>query len=318
MKKKKKISLIIPMYNVEEYLEECLNSVVNQDFGVDNIEVILIDDESTDNTVDVAKKYVDKYGFNLIINSKNSGQAISRNKGIKAATGEYIAFLDSDDMLYENNMSSLYNEAIQTDADIVVARLNSFDSKGDYGYYSDKFINKKCTTDIYHNPELLECISICSKIYKSDVIKDIEFLSNTYHEDNSFTITALFAAKKIAILPEYLYWRRFREGENKSTMQKLDYKTFNDLILNFREILKNINLQSDSIFLHKHMIKKLNNYRVTRIKKEDQRVAKKDVKLFISEMNINNMQKNRIKFFNNLYCFGAGIYGKIKNIVKKN
>lgn len=312
MKDKKKISLIIPMYNVEEYLEECLDSVVNQDYGIENIEVILIDDGSSDGTLEIAKKYVRKYGFILLINSQNSGQAISRNNGIKKASGEYIAFLDSDDMLSKNNLSSLYEEAVRTDADIVVARLNSFDSKGEYGYYSDKFIKERKVTNIYDSPELLDCISICSKLYKADVIKNVEFLSNTYHEDNSFTMTALFEAKKIAIYPEYLYLRRYREGENKSTMQKLNYKTFNDLILNFRETLKNVVSYSNLSFLYKHMIKKLNNYMVTRVKKEDYKRAKKDIKKFVSEIDTSNFQKKRLEIFNGIYCFVANVYGRIK------
>lgn len=312
MTDKKKISLIIPMYNVEEYLEECLDSVVNQDYGVENIEVILIDDGSSDGTLEIAKRYASKYGFILLINSQNSGQAISRNNGIKKASGEYIAFLDSDDMLSENNLSSLYEEAIRTDADIVVARLNSFDSKGEYGYYSDKFINERKVTNIYNSPKLLDCISICSKLYKTNVIKNVEFLSNTYHEDNSFTMTALFEAKNIAIYPEYLYLRRYREGENKSTMQKLNYKTFNDLILNFNETLKNVDSDSNLTFLYKHMIKKLNNYMITRVKKEDYNKAKDDIKKFISGIDINGLQKNRLKIFNALYCFSATVYGRIK------
>ena len=117
---KAKISVIIPMYNVEEFLNECLDSVVNQDYGLENMEVILIDDGSTDQTMSIAKAYAKKYGFILLQNAENSGQAISRNRGIKKATGLYTVFLDSDDMLYSNALSHLYQEAMKTEAELVI------------------------------------------------------------------------------------------------------------------------------------------------------------------------------------------------------
>lgn len=318
MKKKKKISLIIPMYNVEEYLEECLDSVVNQDFGIENVEVVLIDDCSKDMTNKIAREYADKYGFTLIINEKNSGLAISRNKGIKYASSDYIVFLDSDDLLPSNALSILYENVTVNNADMAIARLKAFDSKGEYGYYTDKYIKSNEVTNIYKKHDLINCMSVCSKIYKSEKVKNTEFIPKTYHEDNFFTIVQLFSASIIVTIPDYLYLRRYREGENKSIMQCLDYKTFNDLILNFRRALTTIKSTQNINFLYYCMIRKLNNYRVTKLNKEDRKRAKKDIKLFISDMKLNSVQKNRIKIFNTLYCFSVSVYGKIKNIVKKN
>lgn len=306
---KAKISIIIPMYNVADYIEECLDSVVNQDYGIENIETILIDDGSSDDTLKKVDKYVQKYNFILIKNAVNSGQAVSRNKGIAKATGEYIAFLDSDDILYKNNLSRLYEELKKNEAELVMAKLNSFNSKGEYGYYSDKYINDYKLTDIYQTPSLLNCISICSKLYKSSLIKNIKFLANTFHEDNSFTLEVLFNAKKIMICPEYLYYRRIREDENnKSTMQKLDYKTFNDLLLNYKEVLNNIKETNNIDFLYKHMITKLTNYLVVHVKKEDIKKAKNSISTFIDSL----PKKNYLKFYYQLYYLMASIYGKVK------
>ena len=311
--KKEKISLIIPMYNVENYIEECLYSIINQDYGIQNIEVILIDDCSSDKTIEKVRKYIQKYNFILIENKKNSGQAISRNKGIARATGKYIAFLDSDDILYKNNLSDLYHEIIKNDADLVMARLNSFNSKGEYGYYSDKYINEYKTTNIYESPNLLNCISICSKLYKTSLIKNINFLEKTFHEDNSFTLETLFNAKKIVVYPEYLYYRRIREDENnKSTMQKLDYKTFNDLILNYNDVLNNIKDKNNIAFLYKHMIKKLNNYIIKHVKKEDKTKAKQSIISFINNLHLSKKQKIGFNFYNKIYYIFASLYGMVR------
>ena len=311
--KKEKISLIIPMYNVEKYIEECLDSIINQDYGIQNIEVILIDDCSGDKTIEKVRKYIQKYNFILIENKKNSGQAISRNKGIAKATGKYIAFLDSDDMLYKNNLSDLYHEIIKNDADLVMARLNSFNGKGEYGYYSDKYINEYKITNIYESPNLLNCISICSKLYKTSLIKNIKFLEKTFHEDNSFTLETLFNAKKIVVYPEYLYYRRIREDENnKSTMQKLDYKTFNDLILNYNDVLNNIQDKNNIVFLYKHMIKKLNNYIIKHVKKEDKTKAKQSIISFINDLHLSKKQKTWFKFYNKIYYIFASLYGMVR------
>ena len=310
---KEKVSIIIPMYNVENYITECLESIINQDYGIENIEVILIDDCSNDNTLKKIEKYIKKYNFILIKNRVNSGQAISRNKGIAKATGKYIAFLDSDDILYNNNLSDLYHELIKNDADLVIARLNSFNSKGEYGYYSDKYIKEYKTTNINASPNLLNCISICSKLYKTSLIKNIKFLEHTFHEDNSFTLKTLFSANKIAIYPKYLYYRRIREDEsNKSTMQKLDYKTFNDLILNYKDVLNNIQNKKNITFLYKYMIKKINNYLIRHVKKEDKTKAKKSIISFINDFYLSKKQKTWFKLYNKMYYLLAHLYGMVR------
>lgn len=310
---KEKISIIIPMYNVEMYIEECLDSVVNQDYGLQNLEVILIDDCSTDRTIEKVEKYIQKYNFILIKNKVNSGQAISRNKGVAKATGKYITFLDSDDILYKNNLSDLYYEITENNADLVIARLNSFNSKGEYGYYSDKYIKDYKVTNIYESVNLLNCISICSKIYKKDLIRNIKFLEHTFHEDNSFTLETLFNAEKIVIYPKYLYYRRIREDENnKSTMQKLDYKTFNDLILNYHDVLNNIQTKKNIIFLYKYMIKKINNYLIKHVKNEDKRKAKQTIIFFMNGFNLSKRQKLWFKFYSKFYYLLANLYGMVR------
>lgn len=292
----KKVSIIIPVYNTEEYLNDCFDSVLRQNFK--NLEVIVINDCSTDGSLDIIKKYQKEHGFILINNKNNLGLARSRNLGIKKATGDYIVFLDSDDMLYDNNIRLLLENALRYEADLVISKLNSFNSKGEYGYYSDKYIDDYFVGNLKDNKKIVNCISVCSKLYKASLIKDIKFLEGTVHEDNSFTIRAYYNACKIVIIPEHLYYRRVRENENLSIMQKLNFNTYLDLIKNYENVLKNTKQQT---FLFKFMIRKANNYVLKHVNESNVKKANQCIIDLIKEYAKTNFQKKKLICYNNLY-----------------
>ena len=112
----KKVSIIIPIYNVEEYLSQCLDSIVNQTYS--NLEVILINDGSTDNCLEICNKYINKYNWKLI-NKKNGGLSSARNAGLKEFTGDYVYFIDSDDWIKEDMIEVLVSLLENKKADIV-------------------------------------------------------------------------------------------------------------------------------------------------------------------------------------------------------
>ena len=116
-----KISVIVPIYNAELYLEQCIESVLNQTLR--DIELLLIDDGSTDNSFLICEKYKKRDNRIQLYTNKNVGQGLERNFGIKKSTGEYIAFLDSDDQYKENMLEKLYQRAIETNADMVSCRI---------------------------------------------------------------------------------------------------------------------------------------------------------------------------------------------------
>ena len=113
-----KISVIVPIYNAELYLEQCIESVLNQTLR--DIELLLIDDGSTDSSFLICEKYKKRDNRIQLYTNKNVGQGLERNFGIKKSTGEYIAFLDSDDQYKENMLEKLYQRAIETNADIAL------------------------------------------------------------------------------------------------------------------------------------------------------------------------------------------------------
>ena len=119
------ISVIVPIYNVEKYLAKCIDSIINQ--TLTNIEIILVNDGSTDNSRKIIDKYDKKDSRIKVIHKKNGGQGSARNAGLDIAKGEYIGFVDSDDWIDSNMYENLYNAAISNNADIVVCNRKVFD-----------------------------------------------------------------------------------------------------------------------------------------------------------------------------------------------
>ena len=144
MKKKFKISVIIPVYNVYDYLRETIESVVHQDIGFKNIELILMNDGSPDNSEEICLEYKEKYPDNVIyVKKENSGVSDTRNKGMDYATGEYIHFLDSDDKISKNFYRVGYNFMKKHNVKLCFYRIRQFDAKTSLHNLDWKFKGKK-------------------------------------------------------------------------------------------------------------------------------------------------------------------------------
>ncbi len=309
----KKISVIVPVYNVEEYLEECLNSIVNQTIGLKNLEVILINDGSTDNSLKIMKKFKKKYDDWILVNRENRGISISRNEGMDLATAKYIIFLDSDDYLELNALEELYKISEKTKSDITVGKINGFDSKGFYGYYFDKYIKEYQIFTLSQNKKFIKTISACSKLYKRTFINKIRFVPMLKHEDNYFTVMAYVEAKKIATLPIYCYNRRYREGEKNSIMQNLSINTFMDLVENYKAIFKKIKHNNIVVGFS---IRNFCNYVISRLKGFNQKkgkiTIKKYLKILYANNNISLLEYFYYSVYYNAYYFSANLYYKLR------
>lgn len=149
-----KISVIIPVYNDEKYLAQCLDSVLRQTYS--NLEIILVDDGSTDSTPELCEKYREKYDNIRILHKKNGGVGSSRNAGLEMATGEYILFVDHDDLLSETHIEELYNLLKKNNADIAVGNFNHFiEGKRAYGIWlkEDDYFEKTYTPEEWFTVE---------------------------------------------------------------------------------------------------------------------------------------------------------------------
>ena len=200
------ISLIIPVYNVEDYLFQCLNSVINQIEAFD--EVIIVNDGSTDHSKEICEKYVSRYKHFKLISQKNQGLSVARNRGINEASGDYIMFLDSDDYLRNDAVKILKEKLKETlfdmilfDADIFFDKTVIKSKKNIYDRSLSGLDGKVMSGEEYFAKAYPEnyIVSVCMAIYKSQLIKKekIFFPEGLYFEDNYFSFVFLEHANKI-------------------------------------------------------------------------------------------------------------------------
>lgn len=212
-KDKIEVSVIIPLFNSGEWIRECIDSVIPQMNDV-NLEIMVIDDGSSDNSVEIVQSYCDRYQNIKLYSQTHGRQGKARNTGIRKARGEYIVFLDADDVLHTGTLKLFLSQAVSDQCDFVVGIVQSFNEKTTWineGYQS--YTSKISNTDIDHFPEFLLDPSACNKMYSASFLKtkDITFPENTYCEDVGFIYTAYLLADNITILPEILHHYRGRE-----------------------------------------------------------------------------------------------------------
>lgn len=220
MKKDYKFSIIVPIYNVGKYLEETIMSVVNQTIGFENIQLILINDGSIDNSEEICLKYQKIYPENIIYyKQKNSGVSAARNKGLELATGELVNFFDGDDIWDKHAFKEVYkNYKRNKDVQIYSCKLLFFDAKKgnhplNYKYFKNKILN---VYDDYNYPQL----SISSVFFCLDLIKKYEFPKGIkYSEDTRLINEILLDEPKIMMLKKPKYYYRKRK-DSSSAIQK--------------------------------------------------------------------------------------------------
>ena len=220
MEKKKKpfVSVIIPVYNVEKYLSQCLDSVVSQ--TLENIEIIIVNDGSTDGSLKIINDYAEKDDRIIVVNQTNGGYAKAVNKGLSLASGEYVAEIDSDDYINKNMYQKLYDIACKNDIDIVVGRYAEFIGKDltfkmfPKSFVPDGYQNVKLyTKNIYEENklELLGFTAIWSAIYKRSLIVNNKITLNENvrcYNDNGFWFRTRAVASTIYYDDEIMYFYR--------------------------------------------------------------------------------------------------------------
>lgn len=225
-----KISIIVPVYNVEQYLEKCIESILNQ--TLEDIEIILIDDGATDNSSQMCDDYALRDNRIKVIHKTNGGLSDARNAGLEIATGKYIAFLDSDDWVESNTYEYLYSIIQRENADIVQC---------DYieAYNEDTKITfngniRECVYTGIEALQLLSCegwvktVVVWNKLYRKEVFDPIRFPKGKVHEDEFTTYKVLHKANKVINSNLPLIYYRQREGSimneefNEKRLHKLE------------------------------------------------------------------------------------------------
>ncbi|WP_407415907.1 glycosyltransferase family 2 protein [Methanobrevibacter sp.] len=212
-----KISVIVPCYNVEEYLEECLDSIINQ--TLEDIEIICIDDGSTDNTPEILKSYANKDNRIKLILQPNSGLSASRNVGLDNSCGEYICFIDSDDYLELTALEETYKIATKKSLDFLIFKIINFDDetrkKQRVRYFDMPYLKRIVKNKVFHYKKISEivfqlAVTATGKLYNHEFIKDMRFPEGLLFEDNVFYAQTMFSAKRMYFYDKYLYNRRVR------------------------------------------------------------------------------------------------------------
>ena len=250
-----KISIIVPVYNVEKFLNESMDSVKNQ--TLTDFECICVNDGSTDNSLEILKNYAKKDSRFKVISQENQGQGVARNKAIDLATGEYIVFLDPDDYIELNMLEVLYSTFLKTNAQVIQFDYITFNERNHkkrlvtFSRQSKKGLGHKVKPNTFFSwrdfksKKLLAEIPLAAwnKAYSTKFIKEnnIKLAPNKHGEDHIFSLGAILLADKVFYLGEALYNYRQNAGSSGNRVSDDNFAIF-DNIQYLKEFLQKHNL----------------------------------------------------------------------------
>lgn len=235
----KTFSIIVPVYNVEVYLHQCLDSLYQQVRPDD--EVILVNDGSTDDSPAICREYQQKYPNTIVVDQENAGLSAARNAGIKIAKGNYIYFMDSDDWLAPNAIRLLYDMAINKQCEVVQGGF--FYAYEKACYLDDRYIKMERDSFVLSKEEAMKELIrnkyiknfAWGKLYRADIVKRHLFPNGVYFEDSYWQHLIMDEVTNYGVLPEPLYYYRQRESGISGTfsMKNMDLLRGNELRLKF-------------------------------------------------------------------------------------
>lgn len=210
------ISVIVPIYNVEKYLDNCIESIVNQSYK--NLEIILVNDGSTDNSYKICEKWQKKDPRIILISQDNGGAASAKNRGLDQAKGTFITFVDSDDFISSEMYLQMYSFLKDNDCDIVEVEYVRYCNGDDTAIKQKDKVDK----EIFNAKQALKLLMennkirqvVWNKIYKKDMIGDIRFPDGQYIDDEYWTYKVIGNAKRIGYVKECYYY--YRQHENSA------------------------------------------------------------------------------------------------------
>ena len=294
-----KISVIIPVYNTEKYIEKCLDSIYNQ--KMKDIEIIIVNDGSKDNSDTIIQKWIEKNKENIQIKylkKENGGLSDSRNFAIPYVTGEYISFIDSDDFIDENlysNLEKYMNEKI----DLIKFKMQTVDEKGKILEKLDGQKKKKCTGEkgyekLCTNDKFLD--PACIYLYRTEFYKEnnFKYKLGAYHEDFGLTSLIILKAKSFVSTNEYgYYYLQTNNSITRNSNYEKEIKKAKDLINHYDDMIRTIENYEISN-KSKELIKR---YYTNTLILKTRELKEKDKKQYIKEIKERKLYKN-IKPYN--------------------
>ncbi len=322
------ISVIIPVYNVGEYIRQCLESIFNQTYK--DLQIIIVDDGSTDNTMNIVKEYEEKFKDCTILQQQNAGVSVARNIAFNYIKGEYTIYIDPDDFLELDMLETMHRKAENANVDIVICGFYFYYSAKDNRNYVEKY--KVDSRQVYNNYKVMELMlnyelqgQLWNKLFKSQLLKEINFKfePNRYIQDAFPVFKAIYKCSGICFVNKPLYYYRQRQS---STVHKKNEKLADDYYHAMSSIInyikdEHIRVSNKSLSIFK--VKVLSHFiaHYTNADKANSLKSFKESKY--SELNVKNKdflflkeisKEDKIK----LFLWNCGLYTMLKKIKNKS
>lgn len=242
-----KVSVIIPVYNTEKYLEDCLESVINQTLR--ELEIILIDDGSTDSSYQIMERYKSQYPDRIqLLSKENGGQATARNMAIPLCRGEYIGFVDSDDYIEPSMYEKMYEKAVEMSADYVECnyinvKVNEAGEQERIADYGSRVREYTCKKDMFIDPMLAPW----NKMYRRELLQNstVVFPEGLIYEDTAFCLNAISLVETFAYVPEKFVVHYYRGSSTMNINKSHKVADILDVLKNVIDYYKNNNIYEE-------------------------------------------------------------------------
>jgi len=309
-----KISVVIPVYNVEKYLKKCLDSVINQTLR--EIEIICVNDGSTDKSLQILEEYAEKDDRIRIITKENGGIASARNRGMKYVNGNYVGFVDSDDWIKPDMYEKLYENARLYDSDMVMCAAHRFDDvtqelECDLPYFTLEHFDETFDNCVFthETKDFLFALNVTpwNKLYKTEFLKEtgIKFPEGMNFEDNVFFYETYLKASRVSLVRDFLYYYRINRADSFITSAN---EGFFDIVAMF-DLTEDILMKTSN---HDKYVKQFSNIRISSTLRRYDQVDEKYKKDFF-EVIKENFKKMNMMCINNLNARNTKEYQKILN-----
>jgi len=243
------ISIIIPVYNTEKYISECVNSILSQTYK--NFEIIIVDDGSTDNSLDIVKEYQQNYDNITVLHIENSGVSAARNIGIKHAKGEFLFFVDSDDTLYDYCLSTFVTEYTDKNIDLLIggADITYYPFTNKQKFWAEKFSSNSREENFFYYAEGRMIVAPWNKLVKKDFIiqHNLFFEEGIIIEDALWTFKLLYHSKKMKVFSTTTYLYKVRDKSIMSNITRKHADCHIKIVSLLYQYFKDINTPSSII-----------------------------------------------------------------------
>jgi glycosyltransferase involved in cell wall biosynthesis len=257
---KQLISIIVPIFNVEKYLDHCILSILNQTFK--NLEIILVNDGSTDSCSVMCDQYAIYDSRIKVAHKINEGVSSARNVGLDIATGKYVTFVDSDDSVTEDYIEVLYNALKKTNSQISIGDFIKVKSE-EFVIKRDTILNesfqifspREAVQKMYNNPLNIHFVTVCWNLYQIDLFKSLRFPFGKIHEDEYLSYKLFFSAKRIVYTPNKIYNYFTRRGSvttSPFSLNRLDVLQALEERIIFLKNLSEFQLMNESLYFYFH------------------------------------------------------------------